>query len=1186
MPYSVNNTDSSLNFTVQDGAIDSSTLSVALIGTNAENYGDDIARNDIHLLENFASISKPSAGTVLTGQLWYDKTDKVLRIYKGADVNDWVNLETLVSATAPTRLTPRIGEEYFDTSNNKGYIYNGASWKATGYAGEETSAFSGDSLVHNPTKFGSKVRALFLKDTSGRVHPCMGLVYVNNSTTNELYGSSTNGETLMAIFNHDAQFTVDNVLSTSEGDSINYYAELNATGGIGVIINKGMNLRSDYIAEAVALATEAVQAQKANALVVGGSVVSATNFLRNSADILPSADITFSIGSPTHRYDHLYIQQITLGAGQEQLQFVSNNNAVIGSSSRRAKDIWTYDLHASANVNVGEILSVTGNSNLTGNVDITNNLQVNQNIRGNAFVRAATFQHNTHDFTINSGAITGAQDITSNGTITFASISDGGITITAFVDEDGMTSDSATLLPTQQSVKTYVDTEVATLKSYVEAQDKLQDLDFGGDTGTGAVIIGNATVDSASMTFTGGDGITTTASGTTITTDVDNTVVRTSGTQTIGGVKTFTNNANFGQNVVITGNLNVNGTQTTVDTATLSVADNEITLNSDVTGSPSENAGIEVERGTSTNVRLRWNESTNSWTYTNDGSAYKNLISLDSLTVTTASASGGGALSYNTTTGTFTFTPPATFSTNIAASNTDSLSEGSSNLYFTNARADARVGAYTGSLSTSLDKLSNVSSTAPSSGQFLKWTGSTWEPATSAAGVEGLLDLNDVGTDGTNGQVLKTDGSGNFTFGSVSSSNNYADSLAFNTTDGILTVGRNGLGNLTVDLDGRFGAGTSNFDGVYSSLTSKPTIYAEPGIFSGAGTPSLATGVTGAEIRSLIGAGTSSVDDTGTPAILSNGSVPSLNTGITAAEIRSLIGAGTSGSDTTYTAGGGLTLTGSEFTLTPVTEANNVAAVARRYINSLTLDTYGRVTGVGTASEGDQSFDDTNDYVNSAAWNSTNGKITLTRTDGGTIVVDIDGRYSTSDTTYSTATSSTLGLVKIGYSESGKNYPVELSSGQMYVNVPWTDTVTTNTDTLPAAGTGVSVSGATVSIGQAVATSSTVQFALIRSTGDVVAYYSSDERLKDNVKPIENALEKLQKIRGVEFDWNDKQDVYQGHDTGVIAQEVQKVLPEVVTEREDGYLAVKYEKMIGLLVESIKDLKAEVDELKTQLNEK
>ena len=67
---------------------------------------------------------------------------------------------------------------------------------------------------------------------------------------------------------------------------------------------------------------------------------------------------------------------------------------------------------------------------------------------------------------------------------------------------------------------------------------------------------------------------------------------------------------------------------------------------------------------------------------------------------------------------------------------------------------------------------------------------------------------------------------------------------------------------------------------------------------------------------------------------------------------------------------------------------------------------------------------------------------------------------------------------------------------------------------------------------------------------DVVAYASSDERLKDNIKPIEDALEKIQKIRGVEFDWNDKQETFTGHDTGVIAQEVQKVLPEVVTERE------------------------------------
>lgn len=77
--------------------------------------------------------------------------------------------------------------------------------------------------------------------------------------------------------------------------------------------------------------------------------------------------------------------------------------------------------------------------------------------------------------------------------------------------------------------------------------------------------------------------------------------------------------------VVIRGNLQVDGTTTTVNSATLSVADNEITLNNDVTGTPSENAGIEVERGTATNVRIRWNESTDKWQFTNDGSTYSDL---------------------------------------------------------------------------------------------------------------------------------------------------------------------------------------------------------------------------------------------------------------------------------------------------------------------------------------------------------------------------------------------------------------------------------------------------------------------------------------------------------------------------------------------------------------------------------
>ena len=80
--------------------------------------------------------------------------------------------------------------------------------------------------------------------------------------------------------------------------------------------------------------------------------------------------------------------------------------------------------------------------------------------------------------------------------------------------------------------------------------------------------------------------------------------------------------------LVVSGDFTVNGTTTTVNTTEMTVSDNIITLNSDVTGAPSENAGIEVERGNSTNVNIRWNETSDNWEYTNDGTVYNNISSL------------------------------------------------------------------------------------------------------------------------------------------------------------------------------------------------------------------------------------------------------------------------------------------------------------------------------------------------------------------------------------------------------------------------------------------------------------------------------------------------------------------------------------------------------------------------------
>ena len=133
------------------------------------------------------------------------------------------------------------------------------------------------------------------------------------------------------------------------------------------------------------------------------------------------------------------------------------------------------------------------------------------------------------------------------------------------------------------------------------------------------------------------------------------------------------------------------------------------------------------------------------------------------------------------------------------------------------------------------------------------------------------------------------------------------------------------------------------------------------------------------------------------------------------------------------------------------------------------------------------------------------------------------------------------------------------------------------------AGTGITLSGTEFSIGQSIGVSDTVQFAEVRSTGDVIAYYSSDKRLKDNIEPIKNALKKISLIGGYTYEWNDKQSTYDGPDIGVIAQEIEKIAPELVIERENGYKAVKYEKIIAILIEGIKELSEKVEKLENKL---
>jgi hypothetical protein len=146
-------------------------------------------------------------------------------------------------------------------------------------------------------------------------------------------------------------------------------------------------------------------------------------------------------------------------------------------------------------------------------------------------------------------------------------------------------------------------------------------------------------------------------------------------------------------------------------------------------------------------------------------------------------------------------------------------------------------------------------------------------------------------------------------------------------------------------------------------------------------------------------------------------------------------------------------------------------------------------------------------------------------------------------------------------------------------------------------GSGDDVTFGTLRIDDATASTSKTEGALIvdggvgiggalNVGGDVVAYASSDERLKDNIELISNPIEKVQSLKGVTWNWNDNADELQQSlpNVGVIAQDVEKVLPQLVTDRDNGFKGVDYAKLTGLLIEAVKDQQKQIDELKSKLS--
>ena len=342
--------------------------------------------------------------------------------------------------------------------------------------------------------------------------------------------------------------------------------------------------------------------------------------------------------------------------------------------------------------------------------------------------------------------------------------------------------------------------------------------------------------------------------------------------------------------------------------------------------------------------------------------------------------------------------------------------------------------------------------------------------------------------------------------------NNYVSSASFSTSNGVLTLNRSGLGAVTVDLDGR-----------YSQTDTNTNYYINAASFN-----------TGNGILSLTGVGTSASVDL----------------------------------DGRYQIAGSYQAAGSYVTTSSVQALHSTDALR------ISGDTIYLYKANGTYESVTITDDNTNNYLNSASFSTTNGVLTLNRSGLGAVTVDLDGRYSTTDTntTYSAG---------VGLDLSGTQFRLE---NDLRNDVDY-----------------IGGSGSTNYIDM----SSSAQFKIIfdgvedfrfsdggnfHADGNICAYSTtttSDERLKENIQVVENPIEKLQQIRGVEFDWKENGE----KSAGVIAQDVEKVLPQAVKEfptldsKGEGEMikSVNYDAIQSLLIESVKEQQKQIEELKAEI---
>lgn len=551
MTYTVNNTDNSLQILLPDEQTNTE-YSVTLLGRNVRNFGELVAENSIKQMESFASETAPT--NPLVGQLWYDKRENLLTVWTGGV---WRRMGIAYGNAPVDNLVP--GSAYFDSQTQLLRIYDGSRFLPASYPGEVVG--------NSGAKSGTRLRNIFLRDTSDVPRSVLALTYVADSETTGTQLDDAH-EKIMAIFS-DVAFDVGNFNSSTQGEIVNYYAEIN--NFFGGSIRKGLTLRTEYAQTAVPLAERATSADSANGILVSGEIIDSANIIHTGRGYIPADDGVRNLGSSTKRFSSAHVNQfvahtaitaqttgVSIGESGTPFANLFITDATVGNSITVTSvvstdtvvasnaDITTANisglLYPGADGTVGQAIVTDGNGNLTFDTIISGLTGVANITAGGGvgFTPDQPYDGNTAitisvDSTVVRTTGGGVQEIsratefsaellTANintqnndidmgtGVLTFGGLTSGGsLVIDEILDEDTLSSNSNTALATQQSIKAYVDNTVGGGGFDIAADS--------GNAETVSVTVGDT------LTVAGGNNISTVVTATdTITVSLDDDV--------------------------------------------------------------------------------------------------------------------------------------------------------------------------------------------------------------------------------------------------------------------------------------------------------------------------------------------------------------------------------------------------------------------------------------------------------------------------------------------------------------------------------------------------------------------------------------------------------------------------------------------------------------------------------------